>query len=98
MASQLVKGNYLMLIYRYSADILARRDPFRAGHLEHWNSYLTQGLVGAGPTLNPVDTGFYLFQIENRDLIEEAVANDPYMKAGLVTSYEIREWMVSIGS
>ena len=98
MVSRLVKSNYLVHTYRFVEDMLVKRDPFRAAHLEHWNSYLNQGLVGAGPMVNPVDSGFYIWSIENRALIEEAVANDPYMKAGLITNYEIREWMVSIGS
>jgi uncharacterized protein YciI len=86
-----------MLIYHYVDDILERRDPVRAAHQAHWTSFLPNGLAGAGPCLNPVDIGVYVFTTTDRAAIEEGVRGDPYMEAGLVKSYEIREFMVTIG-
>ena len=94
--SRLAKGNHIIVMYKYVEDILARREPFREAHLNHWTGYLTKGLAGAGPYLNPTDFGIYFFQTENRDMVNDAVSNDPYMTAGLIQSHEIREMNVTI--
>jgi uncharacterized protein YciI len=97
MTSSFFKGQHTLVLYHYVDDIMERRDPFRTAHLEHWTSYLSRGLAGAGPCLDPVDIGVYIFHSQDKPMIEEAIANDPYVQAGLVKSHEIRAYMVAVG-
>lgn len=51
-------------------------------------------MVGA---LNPADKAVLIFQCDDESFVEDFVPRDPYVKNGLVTSWEIREWAVVVG-
>jgi uncharacterized protein YciI len=74
------------------------RQENRPAHLEHIQS---SGIVEmAGPFLNPAGEMVGSLVILNVDAFEQAqdwAANDPYAKAGLFQSVDIREWKKVIG-
>ena len=86
------------LQYEYVTDILERRAPFREAHLKLANDLCSQGaLISGGPLggkNGPVGALFLFAGIESA---QSFVAQDPYVKEGLVPSHRISEWTVLIG-
>ncbi len=93
--ARLPAGAYWVLLYEYVDDMVARRDPFRPGHLELIAAYRDAGhLVNAGAVGSPPAGGLLVFGPDGRDAAERFVAEDPYGSAGLVTSHRIEAWNV----
>lgn len=91
----LENGSYLLLTYHYVSDILERRDPFRAGHLDHARRSKERGeLVNIGAVGSPPSGGVLVFRDVDPALVERYAAEDPYVTAGLVTSYSVEPWNV----
>ena len=67
----------------------------RPAHLEYLESF-GEKLVAGGATLSDdgeSPTGsFLLVDMENRDAVEDFARNDPFAKAGLFETTEIRRW------
>ncbi|WGV15159.1 YciI family protein [Fuscovulum ytuae] len=74
------------------------RQENRPAHLAHIES---SGLVEmAGPFLNEAGEmagSLVILSVETLDQAREWAANDPYAKAGLFQSVDIREWKKVIG-
>jgi uncharacterized protein len=88
----------MALFYSYVPDILEKRDPYRAKHLEAANKMAEQSkLVMAGALTDPVDGAVFIFRNVNLGEIEAYVAADPYVQNNLVTKHEIRPYMVVAG-
>lgn len=78
--------------YSYVADMLDRRQPYRAEHLERVTTAGAQGfLVLAGAHAEPVDGAVLVFRAESTAEVEEWVRADPYHVAGLIPEFTIRE-------
>ena len=91
----LANGSYLMLTYHYVPDLLDRRDPSRAGHLEHAREAKERGeLVNIGAVGSPPTGGVLVFHNVGVATVERYAAEDPYVTAGLVTSHSIESWNV----
>jgi uncharacterized protein YciI len=89
---------YWLLFYDYVDDVLERRGPFRAEHLERAQAARDRGeLSMAGALAEPVDGALFMFTVDDPSAIEQFVAGDPYVKSGLVTGWRIRPWTVVIG-
>jgi len=89
---------YYILFYEYVEDILERRVPYRSEHLAGARAAYDRGeLVMAGALAEPVDRAVLIFKVDDLQIIEAFVRADPYVKAGLVTSWQIRPWSVVIG-
>jgi uncharacterized protein YciI len=89
---------YYLLLYDYVDDILERRTPHRSEHLAAAHAAHARGeLVIAGALADPVDRAVLVFKVDDPQIIEHFVHNDPYVKNGLVTSWQIRAWTVVIG-
>ncbi len=87
-----------VLQYHYVDNMLDKRDPFRAGHLEHTKLHIEQGhLMAGGGFLPEVKRGMLLFRTEERSTVEAFAKNDPFVKGGLVTHHEIFEWGILVG-
>ena len=92
------KDTYHVLKYDYVPDILERRDPYRAAHLEGASKMAAAGkLAMAGALAEPVDGALFIFRNCSVDEIEEFVKKDPYFGAGLITGHEIRPYVVVAG-
>ena len=73
---------------------LDMRMAVRAGHLLHLNG-LGEKLKAAGPFLDDAGNmmgSLVIIEAESRAHAEEIAAEDPYAKAGLFQSVEIRAW------
>ena len=72
------------------------RQATRPAHIEYAKRFGEQ-IVAAGATLTDdgqVMTGsFLLVNMADRAAVEEFVRNDPYVKAGLFETFEIRRWL-----
>ena len=91
--------NYYALIYYLIDDYISRRTQFRDTHLKMAKEANDRGeLILAGAFSEPTDKALLVFKIPDKSVIEDFVTNDPYVKNGLVTKWEIRKWTVVIGN
>ena len=91
-AAPTITPHYL-LFYTYVEDVLEKRGPHRAGHLELVSKMKADGELLMGGAFNdPVDGAAVIFT--TKEAAEDFVSNDPYVANGVVTSHGIREWSV----
>ena len=91
--------NYYVLIYHLTDDYLERRGAYRAEHLQLATDAEARGeLVLGGAYSDPADTALLVWRGEDASAAENFVANDPYVKNGLIARWEIRPWTVVIGT
>jgi uncharacterized protein YciI len=89
--------NYYVLIYHVVEDYVSRRTPYREEHLKLARESLSRGeLILGGALADPVDQALLVFRSPGKVAVEEFVRNDPYIKNGLITRWEIRPWTVVI--
>lgn len=90
---------FSLLFYSYVPDILERRDPYRAAHIQGAKDAVERGeMTMAGALAEPVDGAIFVFAPEtSAEKIEAFAKNDPYVLNGLVTEWKIRPWMVVAG-
>lgn len=95
MLRPMERGKYLILFYDYVDDIMERRGEHRPGHLDLVGSYKADGRVVAGGALgDPVTGAAIVFATEDEEVVRGFVAQDPYDRAGLVTSWRVVPWTV----
>lgn len=88
---------YYLLIYDLVDNYLTERAAHRSLHFDHVTAALSRGEFVMGGAFNPVDQAGLLFKVDDRKIVEDFAKTDPYVKAGLVTKWSIKEWMVVIG-
>lgn len=89
---------YYLLIYDFVSDYLERREPFRDQHLALAKAAFEKGDIAmAGALMEPADGAVIIFKGSDSSAAEDFVANDPYVKNGLVVSHQIRPWTVVFG-
>ncbi len=82
-----------LLTYDYVADVLERRPPYREEHLALVGAWKEDGRVlMAGPLGDPPTGAALVFQVDDPAEIDEFVASDPYVSAGIVTSHRVQRW------
>jgi uncharacterized protein YciI len=87
-----------LLTYDYVEDITTRRAPFREAHLGLLSDLHDSGaLLMAGAVGEPVQGALLVFTADDRGIVEEFVAQDPYVREGLVTAWQVRPWTVVVG-
>jgi len=90
-------GSYLLLFYDYVPDILERRDPYRASHLEHARAAKERGeLVNVGAVGSPPAGAVFVFSDGDPANVESYADNDAYVRAGLVTRRRVEPWTVVV--
>ena len=90
---------YYILIYQYADDYLNKRTPYRQDHFKLAKEAVASGnLILGGATENPADQGILVFKVYDIAIIETFIAKDSYVLNGVVTSWEIKEWNVVVGS
>ena len=89
---------HYLLRYAYVEGIDSLREPYRAEHLSRFWTQVDAGRVvlggGAG---DPVSEGIIVWHVEDPQVIHDFVKHDPYMTAGLITSYDVVPWRTVIG-
>lgn len=85
-----------ILSYDYVEDILDRRTPYRDEHLERIATARdAKRIVMAGAVGDPPRGALIVFsEAVDREEIEAFAAEDPYVRAGLVTGRRIEPWHV----
>lgn len=81
-----------LLLYEYVPDMAERRGPHRGPHLERVAAEREAGHVGLAGAFDPPDGAAMVFTGVDRDYVEGFVAEDPYHRAGLITSWRIERW------
>ncbi|HKO26987.1 MAG TPA: YciI family protein [Solirubrobacteraceae bacterium] len=80
-----------LLFYEYVADIVERREPFRADHLSAIRTAKEDGrILQAGPLGDPPHGAAIVFA--DPATAEEFAQADPYVVNGLVTSWRVEPW------
>ena len=73
-----------------SAQVLEKRDPYRAGHLGLIKEFAAEGRVlSAGAFSDPVDGAMFVFA--DREAADDFKARDPY-GPHVVAGSHVREW------
>ena len=89
---------HYLLFYELVPDYVARRASLRADHLRlAWASHGRGELVLGGILTEPVDRAVLMFQGESPDVARRFAETDPYVLNGLVTRWEVREWVTVAG-
>ena len=87
-----------LLLYDYVDDMAERRAPFRDEHLALAGEAQAAGtLLAAGALVEPLDGAVLVFQADDPSDAEGFARNDPYVREGLVTSWQVRQWTVVVG-
>jgi len=90
---------HFLLFYTYGADYLQRRGEFRAAHLALARESLERGeLQLGGAYAEPADGALLLFRCASDAVPRAFAAADPYVRAGLVTAWTVREWTTVVGA
>ncbi|MET0181352.1 MAG: YciI-like protein [Caulobacterales bacterium] len=89
---------HFILIYDYVPDFMEKRLPFRTEHLTLAYAAQDSGaLLLAGAMTGAPEMGAFLFQSEDASVAENFARNDPYVRAGIVTRWHVREWITAVG-
>jgi len=88
---------YYALTYETVPDHATRRTPFRPDHLALVKEFHADGRLVMAGAFNPIEGALLIFRGDSPAVVEAFVARDPYVKAGLVTSWRCREWTVVVG-
>ena len=87
-----------LLTYDYVDDIATRRAPFREAHLALVRGLHDEGqLLMAGAVGDPIDGALLVFTADDQGVVDEFISQDPYVREGLVTSWQVRPWNVVVG-
>jgi uncharacterized protein len=87
-----------LLTYELVDDYLERRAALRAEHLGLAEAAHDRGELVLAGALDPPDRALLVFQADDRAVPEAFAAADPYVRAGLVTRWEVQAWTVVIGA
>jgi hypothetical protein len=85
---------HYLLLYTYVPDMHERRAPHRAGHLERILEERSTGHIGEAGAFDPPTGAAIVFRGVERGHVERFVADDPYVRAGLVTEHRIERWNI----
>lgn len=90
---------HYLLTYRFRyADHAERRVPHRGAHLAHARAAAERGeLLLGGALADPMDGAVLLFRAEEPQPARAFAEADPYVQAGLVESWDVREWTTVVG-
>jgi uncharacterized protein YciI len=73
--------------------MLERRDPYREAHLKRIGAEKQAGrIVMAGALGDPPSRAAIVFRGVEPERVEEFAKTDPYLEAGLVTSWHVEPW------
>jgi len=89
---------HYLLTYDLVPDYLERRGEHREAHLKlAWAAAERGELVLAGALTEPVDTAVLLFKGDSPRAAQAFAEADPYVRAGLVARWRVREWTTVVG-
>ena len=87
-----------LLLYELVDDYVERRTALRPEHLSLAEAAHERGeLLMAGALADPPDRAVLVFTGDDATAAEAFAGADPYVREGLVRSWEVRPWTVVIG-
>lgn len=90
--------SYYLLFYKTIENYIEKRAPYRTEHLKMAEEAHQNGsLIMAGAMAEPADGAVLIFKGESPKIAEDFAKNDPYVKNGLIKSWEVRPWTVVVG-
>jgi uncharacterized protein len=90
--------HFFALTYEVVPDFAARRMPIRESHLRLIRDAHERGaLMLAGALGDPPNGALLVFHSDTAAAAEDFARADPYVRDGLVTSWQVRPWNVVIG-
>ncbi|WP_296618723.1 YciI-like protein [Marivirga sp.] len=90
--------NYYLLFYKTIENYVEKRAPYRSEHLKLAEEAHQKGyIIMAGAMAEPADGAILIFKGESPKIAEDFAKNDPYVKNGLIKSWEVRHWTVVVG-
>ena len=88
---------YFALTYEVIDDFVTKRAPFRPSHLKEVREAHARGeLIMAGALGEPAGA-LLVFRAADKTIAENFAKADPYVKEGLVKTWQVRPWTVVIG-
>jgi len=82
-----------LLFYKYVPDIVERRGPYRAAHLQRIEALrAADRLLIAGAYGDPPAGGAIGFKGLTKEEVEAWADTDPYVTAGLVSERSVEPW------
>jgi uncharacterized protein YciI len=91
-------GHYL-LDYDYVDDYPLARTPYRDAHLAAVREATEAGILRvAGATMEAPYAAIFVFSVDEPEVVERFVAQDPYLEAGIVLQWRIRAWHPVVGA
>ncbi|KAA1012125.1 YciI family protein [Paraburkholderia panacisoli] len=89
---------HYLLMYDLVSDYLERRAEYRDAHLKlAWAAAERGELLLAGALTEPTDSAVLLFESDSPAAAEAFARADPYVLAGLVARWRVREWTTVVG-
>jgi uncharacterized protein YciI len=89
---------HYLLFYDYVEDYTAKRAPLRSEHLALIRQSSERGdMVMAGALADPHRGAVLVFRGESPAVAESFAKNDPYVKGGVVTKWEVKPWLTVLG-
>ena len=86
---------HFLLLYEYVPDIVERRGPHRPDHLALVRRWKDDGRIAiAGALGDPPRGAAFAFRVADQAEVEQFVADDPYVAAGLVANRRVEQWNV----
>jgi hypothetical protein len=90
---------YYILFYTTVDNYVEKRTPFREEHLSlAQQAYQNGSLIMGGALNDPADSAMLVFKGDSPQVATEFAQNDPYVKNGLITKWQVRPWVVVIGN
>ncbi len=87
-----------ILHYEYTDNVIEKRAPHRSAHLAYISTFQKKGsLVLGGAVGVPPTSGLLIFRSLSVDEIKRVAENDPYVKNGVVTSFEVKPYIAVVG-
>ncbi len=89
---------HFVLVYEFVQDFMARRAAVREAHLQFLRDAQASGLLQtSGPLGDPPDGALLICRAASASVVEDFARADPYVSAGLVTTWRVRPWTIVIG-
>ena len=89
---------HYLLLYQFVPDYLERRGKYRDEHLRvAWEAQARGELLLGGAFAEPADGAALVFGADSIDVAKRFAEADPYVRAGLVTNWQVRPWTTVVG-
>ncbi len=84
--------NHYILKYHLHKDYLIKREAHRADHFNLIKEYKATDEILLGGAISNHTEAYIIFKCESQDRIEQFIDQDPYVKFGVATTWEIKPW------